>query len=217
MNPFIPDLSIIIAFGVATLVLAITPGPDMAFFISRTVNFGRPHGVAAVAGAITGLLAHTMLAGFGISLLLLAAPTAFFVLKVIGALYLLWLAIEAVRTGGGISLQGNSAKIPTLKQSFIKGVGINLTNPKIILFFVTFLPQFVSERDPNASGKLLFLGLEFLLLSIPVVLSIIWMAQWIGETLTRSPCAQRLLNWSFAAVFATFALTILTLEGKNRF
>lgn len=215
MPDFVPDLSIILAFGAATLVLAITPGPDMAYFISRTVNYGKPHGVAAIFGALSGLFAHTVLAAFGVSVLLALAPTAFFALKIIGSLYLFWLAIQAIRANGGITLQNKIGKTPSLAQSYFTGLGINLTNPKIILFFVTFLPQFVSQTDAHASGKLLFLGAEFLIVSTPILLSIILMAGWIGNVLVNSVKAQKALNWSFAAVFATFAVTILAVEGKT--
>lgn len=215
MPSFIPDLSVILTFGLATLVLAITPGPDMAYFISRTLNYGRTHGIVAIWGALTGLFAHTLLAAFGVSVLLLLAPTAFFALKIIGALYLLWLAIQAIKAGGGMTLQDKTGKSPTLVQTYFTGLGINLTNPKIILFFVTFLPQFISQTDSEASGKLLFLGGEFLIVSIPVLLSIILMAGWIGKVLINSQKAQKALNWSFAAVFATFAVTILAVEGKS--
>lgn len=215
MPAFIPDLSVIITFAIAAVVLAITPGPDMALFISRTVNYGRTHGIIAVLGASTGLLIHIGLAAFGISLLLIAAPTAFFALKIIGALYLLWLAIQAIRQTGGISLTQKAKRPPTIWKSYLTGVGINLSNPKVVLFFVTFLPQFVSQSDPNAAGKLLFLGAEFMALSIPIVIAIVWGAEWIAGVLTRSIKAQRALNWSFAAVFAGFAVAILAIEGRN--
>lgn len=215
MPEFVPHLAVVLTFALASVVLAITPGPDMALFVSRTVNYGRPHGVAAVLGATSGLMVHTMLAAFGISLLLVAAPAAFMALKVTGALYLLWLAIQAVRQGGGITLLARARRAPTVWQSYVTGVGINLTNPKVILFFVTFLPQFVSRDDLHASGKLLFLGAEFLVVSIPIVIAIVLMAEWIAGVLTRSATAQRILNWSFAAVFATFAAAILAMEGRR--
>lgn len=215
MTQFIPDLSVIAAFAIAAIVLAITPGPDMALFISRTVNHGRAHGIASVFGAVTGLMVHICLAAFGISLLLSAAPTAFFALKIVGALYLLWLAVQAVRQGGGITFANTTKKTPTIFQSYLTGLGINLSNPKVILFFVTFLPQFVSQQDPMAAQKLLFLGGEFMLLSVPIVIAIVWGAEWVAGILTRSERAQKFLNWSFAAVFAGFAAAILTIEGRS--
>jgi threonine/homoserine/homoserine lactone efflux protein len=215
MPSFVPDLSVILAFAVASFVLAITPGPDMALFVSRTVNYGRAHGVAAVLGAATGLLAHTCLAAFGVSLLLIAAPTAFLVLKIAGAFYLLFLAVQAVRQGGGMTLLAKTKRMPRWHESYLTGVGINLTNPKVILFFVTFLPQFVSRSDPAAAEKLLFLGGEFLVVSIPVVVGIVFVANWVAAVLTQSRRMQKALNWSFAAVFAGFAVTVLFVEGRR--
>lgn len=215
MPAFVPDLSVILTFALASLVLALSPGPDMALFISRTINYGRPHGIAAMSGAITGIFFHALLAAFGVSVLLISAPTAFFVLKIVGALYLFYLAVQAVREGGGITLLAKARTAPRLIESYVTGIGINLTNPKIILFFVTFLPQFVSHADPAAPQKLLFLSGEFVLVALPVVFAIIFLADWVAAVLTRSIRAQKILNWSFAGVFATFAATILLLEGRR--
>lgn len=215
MPSFVPDLPVILAFAVAAIILAITPGPDMALFISRTVNYGRPHGIAAVLGASSGLLVHITLAAFGISLLLVAAPTAFLALKIIGAGYLAFLAVQAIRAGGGLTIARKAKRPPTLAQSYLTGLGINLTNPKVVLFFVTFLPQFVSRTDLTASSKLLFLGAEFMLLSLPIVVAIVVGAEWIAGWLLKSALAQRILNWSFAAVFAGFAVAILAVEGRR--
>lgn len=215
MPGFVPDISVILAFSVAAIILAITPGPDMALFISRTVNYGRAHGVAAVLGATSGIVIHIALAAFGLSVLLATAPTAFLALKIVGALYLLWLAVQALRQSGGMALLGKAKQQPTIIQSYLTGMGINLTNPKVILFFVTFLPQFVSSDDAAAASKLMFLGIEFLVLSIPIVIAIVMMADWVADVLTRSAKAQRFLNWSFAAVFAGFAAALLFAEGRR--
>lgn len=212
---FVPEISVLLAFALAAIVLAITPGPDMALFVSRTINYGRAHGVAAVFGAISGLLVHICLVAFGISLLLVAAPPAFLALKIIGAGYLAFLAIQAIRAGGGLTIARKAKRPPTIMQTYLTGLGINLTNPKVVLFFVTFLPQFVSRDDVYASDKLLFLGAEFMALSIPIVIGIVFAAEWIAGWLTRSVQAQRVLNWSFAAVFAGFAVAILAVEGRR--
>ena len=215
MPLFVPDPSIIVAFAIAGIILAVTPGPDMALFISRTVNYGRAHGIMSGLGAISGLLVHTSLAAFGVSFLLANAPTAFLTLKILGAAYLLWLAFSAIHSGGGLTLVDKEKRHSSLLQSYLTGVGINLTNPKIILFFVTFLPQFVSSSDPNAAGKLLFLSAEFLLVSLPIIFAIVVLAEWIKNVLTRSKLAQKALNWSFAAVFAGFAAAIFAVESQH--
>ncbi|SDG21335.1 LysE family translocator [Pelagibacterium luteolum] len=215
MHGYAPDLPVILSFALAAIVLAITPGPDMALFISRTVNFGSRHGFATVFGAVTGIAVHTMLAAFGISILIVTAPTAFWALKIAGAIYLLWLAFSAIRSGTGLTVAKAKGKTPSLKNSYFTGLGINLTNPKVALFFVTFLPQFVSASDPNAAAKLIFLGVEFVVLSLPIVIAIVLGAQWLTGTVMKSERIQKALNWSFAAVFAAFAVTILTAEARR--
>ncbi len=215
MPDFLPELPVILAFALAGFVLAVTPGPDMALFVSRTMNWGRSHGFATVLGALTGIAVHTTLVAFGISVLIITAPTAFWVLKIVGALYLVWLAIQAVRAGGGILVVKAGGKQPSFWQSYLTGLGINLTNPKVALFFVTFLPQFVSADDPDASAKLLFLGVEFVLVSLPVVIAIVLFAEWLTVTLREKEWVGKALNWSFAAVFMAFAATILFAEGRK--
>jgi threonine/homoserine/homoserine lactone efflux protein len=215
MPAFVPALPVILAFAFAALVLAITPGPDMALFLSRAINHGRRHGIAAMLGAMTGLMVHSTLAAFGISLLIAAAPPAFWALKLSGALYLVWLAIGAVRSGSMLELNAALRSRPSLTDSYFTGLGINLLNPKIILFFVTFLPQFVDRHDPAATGKLFFLGMEFIAIGIPVMLCAIAAADWLVRLLTRRKWIGRVLNWIFAGVFTAFAATILLAEGRR--
>ncbi|MCF4099924.1 LysE family translocator [Maritalea mediterranea] len=212
----LPGPALLLAFALATIVLAITPGPDMALFLSRALNFGRAHGMAALAGACTGILIHTLLVALGISVLIATAPTAFLVLKIAGALYLIWLAIAAVRAGNTMQLNfGESSKQPSLKKSYLTGVGINLLNPKIVLFFMTFLPQFVVAGDPYAAHKLFTLGLLFILISLPLTLAMIFGADWLSKALMKSKWIGRALNYSFAAVFTAFAATILTAQARH--
>lgn len=215
MPAFVPDLSVILTFALAGFVLAVTPGPDMALFVSRTMSFGRAHGFAAVLGTSTGIAVHTTLVAFGISVLIVAAPAAFWTLKIVGALYLVWLAIQAIRSGGGLLVTRAGGRQPSLVQSYLTGLGINLTNPKVALFFITFLPQFISADDPAAASKLLFLGGEFILVSLPVVIATVLFADWLTTTLRDSPWVSKALNWSFAGVFMAFAATILLAEGRK--
>jgi threonine/homoserine/homoserine lactone efflux protein len=215
MPAFIPDLSVVLAFSVATIVLAITPGPDMALQLSRAINYGRAHGIAAMFGAMAGIMVHTTLVAFGISALIIAAPPLFLALKIGGAVYLLWLAYHAVAHGGGLRIAEAAKKAPTVGQSFATGLGINLLNPKVVLFFVTFLPQFVELNDPAAAGKLFFLGAEFVLLSIPLGVATVFAAEWLAAAFKRTKWVERILNWSFAAIFTAFAATILTAQAQH--
>ena len=215
MPAFVPDLSVILAFALAAFVLAITPGPDMALQMSRAINYGRAHGFATAAGAMAGVVVHTTLVALGISVLIVAAPTAFWVLKIAGAIYLLWLAYLGVVHGGGLRLAAKAARVPTLKESFVTGVGINLLNPKVLLFFMTFLPQFVDRHDPAAPAKLFFLGAEFIVVSIPLAIIMVLAAEKLAGVLQTNKWVSRALNWTFAGVFTAFAATILLAEGRK--
>ena len=215
MPSFIPTLTTILTFALASVVLIITPGPDMALQLSRSINYGRAHGMMTFLGTMLGLLVHSALVALGISILIVAAPPLFLALKIVGAVYLLWLAWQAIRKGGGFRLAAAAKQTPTLRQSFLSGVMIDLLNPKVVLFFVTFLPQFVHAGDPGAPGPLLFLGLEYCALSVPAGIALVWFATWITQALTRSKMVERVLNWGFAGVFATFAAIILSAQARH--
>jgi threonine/homoserine/homoserine lactone efflux protein len=215
MPSFVPELPVLLAFAVATLVLAITPGPDMALQVSRSVNYGRGHGLACAAGAMSGIVVHTTLVAFGISVLIVAAPPLFLALKIAGAIYLLWLAYQAVVHGGGLKVSAAANRAPTIWQSYMTGVGINLLNPKVVLFFMTFLPQFVHAGDPAAPGQLFFLGAEFIVLSIPSAVLTVLAADWLADLFRNSKWVSRALNYTFAAVFTGFAGVILTAQARH--
>ena len=186
--------------------------------MSRSINYGRTHGLLTFLGAMLGILVHSALVALGISLLIVAAPPLFLALKIVGAVYLLWLAFQAVRKGGGFRLAAAARQRPTLWQSFLAGVMIDLLNPKVVLFFVTFLPQFVHAADPGAPGQLFFLGLEYFMLSLPAGVALVWFADWIARALTRSRLVERVLNWGFAGVFTTFAYAhVMNLPTQKRF
>src|SRR5215212_11638749 len=102
---FLPEPSILLTYSLACFVLFITPGPDMSLFLAKTMTRGRTHGMASMAGALSGCCVHTLLAALGLSALLAASVTAFTVLKVVGALYLLWMAFDAVRNGSALHLR----------------------------------------------------------------------------------------------------------------
>lgn len=211
---FLPDAATLLAYALACLVLFITPGPDMSLFLSRTLSGGRAAGLAALLGTSAGCCVHTLLAAFGVSALLAASATAFTALKVVGAAYLLWLAYGAIRHGSALTLQpGRRAPTP-LWRTFLVGVGINLTNPKIVLFFVTFLPQFIDGHDPDAAAKLVFLGLFFVVATTPLAVLLILGAERAVGLLTRRPRVVRGIDYLFAGVFGLFALRIATAPSR---
>jgi threonine/homoserine/homoserine lactone efflux protein len=214
-TPFVPDWPILLQFAVAVFVIAITPGPDMTLFVGRALAQGRAAGLACMAGAMTGIVIHTTLVALGLSALIVASPEAFLALKVGGAGYLVFLAVQAIRHGSAFSPErGGAARKSSLVKNWLTGLGINLMNPKIILFFMTFLPQFVSASDPNAVGKLFFLGFSFIILSLPVTVPMVLLADGFSGLLKKSPRVTRVVDYLFAGVFSAFALKILSAQAR---
>ena len=211
---FLPDASVMAAYTLASFVLFITPGPDMSLFLSRTVSGGRAAGIAAMAGAMAGCAVHTLAAALGLSAIIAASPTAFAVLKIAGALYLAWLAFDAIRSGSALNVTAEATPSVDLGKTFALGVAVNLLNPKVILFFITFLPQFVEAGDPHATGKFLFLGFFFIAFSIPSAIAMILGAERVIATLRERPRVMCAIDWCFAGVFGAFAVKILATQGK---
>jgi len=210
----LPDLYTLLSYSLASILLFITPGPDMSLFLARTINGGRAAGIASAMGANMGCVVHTLLAAFGVSALVAASHTGFLILKIVGAAYLLWLAVSAIRSGSSLNVRsGTDQRISTLR-SFLMGVTVNLTNPKVVLFFITFLPQFVSANDPHITAKLLFLGIYFVVINVPLSIVMILGAEQLVDYLKKKPRVMRGIDYSFAAVFAVFALKIALTQGK---
>jgi threonine/homoserine/homoserine lactone efflux protein len=206
---FLPGIEVLIAYTLASLLLIVTPGPDMTLFLGQTLAGGRARGIMSMLGACTGLVLHTMLAVFGLSALLAASATAFNILKVAGAAYLLWLAVQALRHGTALNISREAGAPRPLSRVFLTGVGVNLLNPKIVMFFVTFLPQFVSVSDPHAQAKLTFLGLYYIALGLPMCAVIILLAERFTSALRASPRAMRAFDYAFAGVMGAFAVRLM--------
>ena len=211
---FLPDAATLLTYSAASIALFITPGPDMSLFLARTIASGRRAGIASVIGANLGCVIHTFLVAFGISALVAASHTGFLILKVVGAGYLLWLAVDAMRHGSSLNVGAVERKNVSTLSSFLMGVSVNMTNPKVVLFFITFLPQFVSANDAHVTAKLIFLGLYFVVINIPLSIAMIWGAEKLVTWLKTRPRVMRGIDFTFAGVFAFFALKIALTQGK---
>jgi threonine/homoserine/homoserine lactone efflux protein len=212
---FIPDIATLLKFSIASIVLFITPGPDMSLFLSRTLSGGRRAGIASVMGANVGCVVQTMLAAFGISALVAASQTGFLILKIVGAGYLLWLAVEAFRNRSALSVSAGKREDASLWKVFTLGIACNLTNPKVVIFFITFLPQFVEAADPHLTGKLVFLGLYFVLFNLPLSFLMIWGADRLVAWLRANPKVMRGIDYVFGGVFGLFAISIALMQAKG--
>src|SRR5262249_12874282 len=202
----LPGIDVLVAFTAASLVLIFTPGADMALFLGETLRGGRKRGFAAMLGVTTGLLVHTMLAALGLSALLAASDAAFTAIKVAGVAYLLLLRLDALRHGAALTLEAGAGDRRPLHRAYLRGLAVNLFNPKIVLFFLTFLPQFVSAADAEASAKLMFLGVYFIVLAVPACAGMIVAADRVVAALRRSRRVMRLVGCPFPGLIAAFAV-----------
>jgi threonine/homoserine/homoserine lactone efflux protein len=207
----LPSLGTVMAYTLAVLVLVFTPGPDMALFLGRTLARGRAAGLAVLAGTTAGLYVHTALAALGLSALLAASAQAFTALKWAGAVYLVVLAVQTLRRGSLFEPRAGegTAEGGSLGRDFLAGLGVNILNPKIVLFFVTFLPQFVDPADPHASFRLAVLGGLYGLVGAPCCIGLILAAERVAGAFRRSARLRRALDVSVAAVFGLFAVRLV--------
>jgi threonine/homoserine/homoserine lactone efflux protein len=211
---FLPSLPTLLAFTAATLLLAATPGPDMTLSISRALSLGKAAAFFIVFGTSLGCVVHTLLVAFGISALITASPTAFMILKTGGAAYLFWLAVQAIRYGSTLSVKKVDDTGASAMANISTGLGVNLLNPKVIIFFMTFLPQFVTAHDPAVTQKLLFLGFFFIVAAMPVNILVILTADGLSSWLQRKKSVMRAIDYTFAGVFSVFAVKILFTQTR---
>ncbi len=208
---YLPDLATLAAFTLASAVLIITPGPDMTYFVGQALTRGRAAGVAAALGASVGSMVHVTLAALGLSALIAASATAFQALKIAGAVYLLWLAVQALRGGSAFSPRAEKGAQPvSLRRIWAQGIGINVLNPKVVIFFITLLPQFVAAGDPAARWKLLTLGAWFVVLATIGCIALVFCAGGFAGFMRSSPRAMRAFDWIYASVLGAFAVKLLT-------
>ena len=214
MLEYLPTLATLLTFTGMCWLLAITPGPDMTISISRALSDGKSGGLMVVLGTSTGVVIHTLLVAFGVSALIVASPTAFMILKTGGAGYLFYLAVQAIRHGSSLQVKKVDGPARTGLANFMSGFTINLMNPKVIIFFMTFLPQFVQAHDPHVTGKLIFLGFWFILIGMPVNMAIVLTAEKLAAWLQRNRKILRGIDYSFAGVFSLFAVKILMVQSR---
>ena len=204
-----PSPTLFAAFVLASVILALTPGPDMALYLSRTLARGRASGYAALLGALSGVVVHTFAAALGLSALIAASARAYEAVKIAGALYLLYLAWAALRHGAALRLDAGEAAASGRRSDFLTGLLINLTNPKVILFFVTFLPQFIDAGDPEPSRKLFVLGFSFVVIGGLVSAAIIAVAGRFVAAARANPRAARWFDYGFAGLMGAFAARLI--------
>lgn len=203
-------LETLMAFAAASIVLAFAPGPDNIFVLTQSAMNGARAGVAVTFGLATGLILHTAAVVLGLAALIQVSPVAFFALKLIGAAYLLYLAWGAFRARPE-ALGSENAGL-SLVQYYRRGIIMNATNPKVTIFFLAFLPQFVDPAAGNATAQMLLLALVFFIVTLVVFSGVALASGWLGQALSRSPKAQTIINRIAGLVFVGLAARLLVTE-----
>ena len=198
-------------FFIAALVIGIAPGPDNLFVLAQSATYGARLGFCIILGLCTGIAIHTCLLVAGVSALIAASPTAFFVIQCLGAAYLLYLAYKSfgVKVGTVKLDEGGSNTLPSPRKLYLRGVIMNLTNPKVILFVLSLIPPAVRlDRSIHPSLQMAIFGGEFILATMIVFGSIALLAGTVKKFLLTSPKANRNLNWFSGAVFVFLAVAL---------
>ncbi len=196
------------AFVLASTALALAPGPDNLFVLTQSAVHGRRAGLLTTLGLCTGLVVHTAAVAVGIAALVAASTTAFTALKVAGAAYLAYLAWRAFRAEAS-AVSTAAASAMSARTFYLRGIVMNVTNPKVAIFFLAFLPQFTDPSRGPVTTQILMLGAVFMAVTLVVFGAIAWFAGSIGERLAASPRAQRILNRLAGVVFLALAVRLV--------
>ncbi len=198
-----PDLPQLLLFIAAGWLLNLTPGPDVLYIVSNALRSGARAGIVAALGIVSGCFVHVFAAAIGVSALLATSATAFTVLKWIGAAYLLWMGVRMLFSKAQplvIQAPGPAPEVD-LWRVFRRGFLTNVLNPKVALFFLAFVPQFIAPDATNKALVFLLLGLIFNLNSLPINFGYAWLAAWFAR---RVDAVQRGMRWLDRAAGALF-------------
>ena len=215
-----PDTTQLLMFIAAGWLLNLTPGPDVLYIVSRALRSGVRAGLVAALGIVSGCFVHVFAAALGVGALLATSATAFTVLKWVGAAYLMWMGVKLLLTKGGSPLvpaAGEAAREPAdLWRIYRQGFLTNVLNPKVALFFLAFVPQFIAPGTEDKVTAFLLLGLLFNLNSLPINFGYAWLAGWASR---RVGAVQRAMHWMDKAaglMFIGFGLKLALSDNPSR-
>jgi threonine/homoserine/homoserine lactone efflux protein len=198
----LPEIGTILGFAAVSFALVVAPGPNLIYILTRSVSQGRRAGLVSAAGVETGTLVHVLAATLGVSTLIAASPVAFTVLKFAGAAYLIFLGVRALFRPAALGLAEDVPAVP-LSRVYRDGVLVNVLNPKVGLFFVAFLPQFVTPHaEPDTTrAQMLVLGVVFFVLALMLDIAYSFAGDLVRGLLRRRPGYLRRHHYLVAAVY----------------
>ena len=204
------SIETIITFITASVVLSLVPGPDNLFVMSNSALKGWRIGFYTTLGLCTGLIGHTILVGIGVSVIFQTSTMAFNGLKIIGAFYLVYLAWLSVQNKE-INI-GGANENSTSRSYYFTGVIMNLTNPKVAIFFLVFLPQFINSNNDNVTSQIFLLGLLFICSAFFVFTSIAYLSSFLEGILKKSKTVNKNLNLLAAIIYIALAINLFFIQ-----
>ena len=202
------------AFAGVALAMVLTPGPNMAYLISRSICQGRVAGMISLTGVLAGFAVYMLLAACGITALLLAIPLAYDTLRIAGAAYLAWLAWNALRPGGASPFQAKNLPIDSPRKLFGMGLLTNLLNPKIAMLYLSLLPQFIEPAHGSVFGQSVILGVTQIAISASVNTTIVFTAGSVATFLACRPIWARAQRWVMGTVLGLLAARMAVDSGR---
>lgn len=210
-----PEFSNLIAFALISLGMVLIPGPNMVYVISRSISQGRKAGLISLAGVGVGFLFHMLCAAFGITGLVMAVPYAYDTLRLAGALYLLYLAWQAVKPGGRSPFQVKELPRDSNRQLFLMGLLTNLFNPKVAVLYLSLLPQFITVGNgASVLGQSLILGCAQIGVSLTVNTMVVMAAGSIALFIATKPTWANVQRWFMGTVLFGFAVRMAVESRK---
>ncbi|WP_021026092.1 LysE family translocator [Comamonas sp. B-9] len=209
-----PEFHNWLAFGLISLGMVLTPGPNMIYLISRSICQGRVAGLISLGGVALGFVFYMLCAALGITALVMAIPYAYDALRIGGALYLLYLAWQAVKPGGRSPFALRQLPQDSPRKLFAMGFLTNLLNPKIAVMYLSLLPQFITPAQGSVFSQSMVLGFTQIVISISVNAAIAMLAGSIAVFLASRPSWVQLQRWLMGTVLAGLALRMLTEARK---
>ena len=198
-----------LGFLAAAMLITLSPGPDNLMVLGVGISRGRAQGMAFGLGCAFGCLSHTLLATLGVSALIAASPIAFSALKIGGGIYLLWLGVQALRSHGWVNVAQANAPIESLQRLFAKGLFANSINPKVVLFFLSFLPQFVVAERGQVAWQTAQFGLLFTLQAALLFGALGFFSGAVGQWINRNENAGRWLDRIAGTIFVALGVRLI--------
>lgn len=206
------NYDLLLSFILATSALAISPGPDNIYVLMQSLVNGKKYGIATVCGLITGCLVHTTLVAFGVSAIIKQNDSLFFIIKLFGALYLLYLAFNVYKSDAELSLNSNNIPKKSTTQLLKQGFIMNVLNPKVSIFFLAFFPGFLFSNTLSTITQFYVLGFIFMIVSFIIFSMIAVLSGLISEYIKKHKNVGFILKWLQIIVFVGIAIFILLSE-----